>query len=123
MTTEKKNLILMMKRAGNSQRTMVTMTGLPKSTIQKFLAKNKDFIGYRVCPVYGEEFPISQRMGRRVYCSFKCYKKANNAEYTRVKTLKHVCECCGKEFMTYSCQKDKRFCSLDCKHRFMDNSK
>ena len=53
MTTEQKNLILMMKRTENSQRTMETMTGLSKSTIQKFLADNIGYIDYRVCSVCG----------------------------------------------------------------------
>lgn len=120
MTTEQKNLILTLKRDNKIIKDIQVATGLSAGIISMFLKEyHADEVEcFKRCLNCSKEIIIYfKRRERidRVYCCKECKKEY----YKRTginKRFKKTCECCGKEFMTYS-YRQSRFCSKSCAKR------
>lgn len=117
MTTEQKNLILTLDREGKANKEIQKETGLSAGTISMFLKKCREKkVDYFIqCLNCSKEVTIYKNRRERIdrlYCCKACrkeYYKRTGIE----KSLKKICECCGKEFMTYP-YRQARFCSKSC---------
>ena len=120
MTTEQKNLLLTLDREGKTNKDIQIETGLSAGTISMFLKKCREegvdyFVKCLNCSKEITVYKIRRERIDRVYCCKACKKEY----YKRTgidKHFKKTCECCGKEFMTYS-YRPARFCSKSCAKR------
>ena len=85
-------------------------------------AKNKrdtipDNERYRICPVCGKEFEVSQRKGAKT-CSYKCGFKLRTETHPNKKDYAKICPICGKKFNAKRGGhfKDAVYCSNECKN-------
>ena len=120
MTIEQKNLILTLKREGKSSREIGAAANIHFTSVADFLQKypEDEVECFKRCLNCSKEIIIYIKRRERidkVYCCKTCkkeYYKRTGIE----KHLKKTCECCGKEFMTYS-YRPARFCSKSCAKR------
>ena len=117
MTTDQKNLILKLDRKGKINKDIQKETGLSAGTISMFLKKCREegVDHFTQCPNCFKEITIykKRREGiERIYCCREC-KKEYYKKTGIDKHFKKTCECCGKEFMTYS-YRPARFCCKSC---------
>ncbi|OQA78644.1 MAG: MYM-type Zinc finger with FCS sequence motif protein [Tenericutes bacterium ADurb.Bin239] len=118
MTTEEKNQILNLNRSGMTCRQISTALNIHHSTISNFLENNKKIETFGHCQTCGLEIeiPIKKRGGITPrFCSDQC-RFDWHKKYTAMKTVKRICEFCGKEFTVVSYRKNK-FCSRDCANK------
>lgn len=95
-----------------------------KKNIGKFFTGENNPNYYRedfICEQCGKKFTRApgKNRGNRVFCSRKCYMKANQLKPT-TKKLQYNCDYCGKEMSLWKSRIEytpRHYCSIECKNK------
>ena len=113
MTQNQVSVITYYQRKGLGYRRIAPLVGVPEDTVKSFCRKNKGTAGDK-CITCGAAVEQRPHKKRKLFCSDKCRLKWWNAhpELVRRKRKEHICEYCGRPYMTHI--KSQRYCSREC---------
>lgn len=130
MTTEEKNQIIRLRKAGKSLTQIADETGISRNTVKTFCRRNgltgdaetmleliiTDEPFVKPCQCCGK--PVLQTPGRKEkrFCSDDCRTRFWNRHFTETKRPALVtctCPVCGSEFYAYG-NRNRKYCSHEC---------
>ena len=129
MTSDEKNRLTAMRRAGRSYTEIALELGIAKNTVKTYchrnhIASNSDIAGdseaspprEKLCLCCG--VPVAQNPGRKEkkFCSDVCRAKwwnTNTAMNNRKSMYDYVCPTCGNPFSAYG-NRHRKYCSHEC---------
>ncbi|MBQ7574398.1 MAG: helix-turn-helix domain-containing protein [Clostridia bacterium] len=127
MTSEQKYDIDRLQQRGMGYRKIASELGVSPNTVKSYLRRNqnstKEIQG--VCKQCKKPVKQTPHKKAKVFCSNYCRSKwwRNNTDLVESKAcVVTICKGCGKEFITYKCQK-RSFCSRRCYVQSLNNEK